>query len=989
MIEKKVSHFIETQFPEIYREEGPLFVDFVVKYYEWMESQNNVLFHSKRISEYRDVDETLDSFVLNLKETYLKDIQLDTVTQTRQLIKHSLDLYRSKGTERSVDLFFRAVFGQPADVYYPATDIFRLSDGDWIQPKYIEVTPSENNILFVGKSIRGITSGATAYAERLITRKLKGKTVNIIYISVLNGDFVTGEIVTLTSEFVQNPPIVIGSMTTIDIVAGGGGFKIGDILSISSINGASGLARVKGVSDLVGTVDFQLKEYGWGYTLNTEVIVSEKVFTLQNVIAAANSNSGAVSYFIPGETLIQPLANIAILNANATLNLTTGNELFQYFPNGALSGYGKVISYTSNGSTNGTVYVSNHIGNLHLVETYTSNIAGNVTVTSSTGVITGKATVNNTTIVTGQSSMFNAELFAGRLLGVFVYNANNALVTSYKRNIISVTNSSHLVVNLSIGSSSNNVILRTFNNREVVGSGTNFPASFAYGDRIGFTSNSTNFFYATVNSVVNSTFLTLQQPMTKYYANIKCGTVTANYKMYTSSNVISMNVGTYENKDVTSEVVGISANTLLHLSNLSVGLLPGYDIKQYDANGVIRGAGIVYNVGDITSNTATVYVEKYDGIFFANVGFTNTIRNLANVIVSNTTILNKVDNSVGVYKILGTPTTSNVNIVKGLDSETTATLSKLSSGVFASFDIVDIFQHAETVQFFSDPISDYSDLPLDSIIFGFPKQPNANVTTNYLEDIFSNENLTMGGITGFSSINPGKNYDAAPYVRLRDPFISRYNKKDYIFNLTNMTSVFANGEIVSQNNGASGLVKYISSNSMGISRINFENLFNLTLQIKGDLSGATANIVSYSYAANDEPIGLNAVVTANVQSLTGSITSVDVADSGFGYLQNESVQMNLKNDIKTAFGRINLGLSGKSAGFYGDSGGFLDDDKKIFDGEYYQEYSYEIQTALSFDKYAEMLKKILHVAGTKAFYSVVKTSKIDNKANIKTEIALT
>jgi len=45
----------------------------------------------------------------------------------------------------------------------------------------------------------------------------------------------------------------------------------------------------------------------------------------------------------------------------------------------------------------------------------------------------------------------------------------------------------------------------------------------------------------------------------------------------------------------------------------------------------------------------------------------------------------------------------------------------------------------------------------------------------------------------------------------------------------------------------------------------------------------------------------------------------------------------------------------------------LSDQKKLFDGEYYQDYSYEIISSVVLNKYEEMLKKVLHLSGTKYF----------------------
>jgi hypothetical protein len=46
---------------------------------------------------------------------------------------------------------------------------------------------------------------------------------------------------------------------------------------------------------------------------------------------------------------------------------------------------------------------------------------------------------------------------------------------------------------------------------------------------------------------------------------------------------------------------------------------------------------------------------------------------------------------------------------------------------------------------------------------------------------------------------------------------------------------------------------------------------------------------------------------------------------------------------------------------------YFDSGKRIQDSEYYQEYSYEIQSKLGIETYETQLKEITHVAGTKVF----------------------
>ena len=62
-IETKISNFIENQFPSFYRDEGRNFVLFMKAYYEWLESSQNPIYHSRNLLNYSDIDNTLGSFL--------------------------------------------------------------------------------------------------------------------------------------------------------------------------------------------------------------------------------------------------------------------------------------------------------------------------------------------------------------------------------------------------------------------------------------------------------------------------------------------------------------------------------------------------------------------------------------------------------------------------------------------------------------------------------------------------------------------------------------------------------------------------------------------------------------------------------------------------------------------------------------------------------------------------------------------------------------
>lgn len=254
-IDKNISQLIANQFPDFYREEGELFIAFVKAYYEWLESEtyidktdpdsnkwvevvneSAVLHNSRKLPEYRDIDKTIEAFILDFKNKYLSDIQFNVATNKRLFVKNALEFYRAKGTPRAIDLFFKLVYGLEAKTYLPSDDLFRLSDNSWTNERYLEIKADKSNINFVGKTVFGSVSGASAYAEKLIRVKSDTKFIEVLYLSGLNGDFQTDELIYAYEDLeigdIEYRNKVIGSLTTFEITSSDDGFEIGETVYV-------------------------------------------------------------------------------------------------------------------------------------------------------------------------------------------------------------------------------------------------------------------------------------------------------------------------------------------------------------------------------------------------------------------------------------------------------------------------------------------------------------------------------------------------------------------------------------------------------------------------------------------------------------------------------------------------------------------------------------------------------------------------------------
>jgi hypothetical protein len=136
---------------------------------------------------------------------------------------------------------------------------------------------------------------------------------------------------------------------------------------------------------------------------------------------------------------------------------------------------------------------------------------------------------------------------------------------------------------------------------------------------------------------------------------------------------------------------------------------------------------------------------------------------------------------------------------------------------------------------------------------------------------------------------------------------------------------------------------------------------------------------------------LNAKIKAEAFSGEGFITALNILDSGFGYFGRRLVNGEWRegepltliselnaNRTATAYGF--LGKQGQGQGYHPNERSFLSSNKYLADNDFYQEYSYQVLTALPFDKYKQTLVEILHVAGTKPFGGYVGTQ--EEKVNI-------
>jgi len=222
----------------------------------------------QQLLNYSDPDHTISDFLTQMKETFLNSIPTDTddSLSTRKLIKNIKSLYRAKGTAKAHQAFFRILFNQPSEVYTPADDMLRVSDGSWDVRTFIRCTQtalqSVNDPIFLTGQVitqandpsSTTVNEATAVVENVL--KFQEGSTEIIEIVINNetvsGTFVNGATITGTSNIDSDTIIgvvVSQAVSTTTITNDGSTLTVGDEATISG--GAGSGARIQ-VQDISG-----------------------------------------------------------------------------------------------------------------------------------------------------------------------------------------------------------------------------------------------------------------------------------------------------------------------------------------------------------------------------------------------------------------------------------------------------------------------------------------------------------------------------------------------------------------------------------------------------------------------------------------------------------------------------------------------------------------------------------------------------------------
>lgn len=964
-IESLISPLIRAQFPEFYNEEGSRFIDFVKQYYVWMESENQTLNVSRNLFNIRDIDTTNETFITHFKQKYLGGVPLTSSSNTRLLTKHSLDFYKSKGTQSTVELVIRGLFNEEATVYYPGDDIFKSSHGVWVKPIYLELTTSDRTKSFVGQEIVGSTTGAKAFVEGLVTRRIQSRYIDIAYLSDVRGTFSTGEFITTSANTnLTDAPSVTGSLTDLTVVTGGANFAVGDIFNIESSNGKQGQARVTSISNDTGKVNFifvdAMTSGGWGYSIaHSNAVISSKVLTISNV---TNSNT-SITGFRTFDVVTQNIANLGYSTARPNnANYVVGATVENYYANGNVAANGTIIAVNATSNTAGYILISPNVGNVASIDT-TFAIYGNSTnatfnansgVANTTDIITTIAPHGfvNTNIVLYKLLTGNTVL-SGLSSGAAYYVVNAASSTLQLSDTLGGA-----AINITAGLNQTGHVLLKSGGSGVI---TSYVDRSATGNVIGSTATSLGVVDITGGGFIITPYVKITGSLSNTTAAIS-------------------DISTGTGADFNIGLLTDTENVLLSPDFLNSNNTQNVVFSTINLNGNNSGAALQYGVPKTLSTLDT----SYGGFGFIKYPGSNMDSVLLDCLRFDSTTIGSI------ATINGLNPGSNYNqdpFVLVYDSYVTG---------YNKYDyVMDIvpltgsFVGGEQVQqTYSSPAVQLT----VNTFSGTAANGTATTTVATGEFIYQSNGTANVAASGFvieSALSAGAG--SIKLGNVTGTFVTTSNTTLKMKSLT--TGGTANISAVSLTTQATTARARVKDGSTSLKlylkRINLENTFQVGSTIIGQTSGATATVSVIDQDFTTIPIGMNANIVANVQTANAVVNGLALFDSGFGYTDNETVTLTKDGSPYVVTAITSISKEGHGAGYYTSTRGFLDADKRLEDNDFYQEYSYQVESKIPFDRYIDVLKKITHVAGTKAFGKVVSMSTVNTNMTAINSIVIT
>ena len=961
---------VANSFPQVYRNDAPELVEFTQAYYEHLDSVLTLDYF-----KITDLDSTYDEFIKFFQRKYLADIELPDNISPRILIKHITDLYKRKGSEESIRLLFKMFFDENIELFYPSTSLLSPSNSDYYFNSYLEMVPVYtplNYELQKGMRIIGQTTRATAYIEEIIFKNFDGSIVPLIFLSNKLGEFTVDDTIVVLDNLGEivgfSTQKIAGSLAEIeftDLNDSSPDNNVGDEFTvvISDPNIAGGIAARVMASEVTnatsGNIKLTVTEGGYGYTIPQKT--SDGL--LNEFIDAQAEDVFKITY-VPNSG-IQPLPQVG--------DKFLFDKSFKYYDITDV----EIVPNSSGSPSPYSITIDNGI----IAVDEGDNI--NITVNTDGSIVDG-TTVD--IILSGLN--FTTDDFDG-----------GAGVAAYTVEIQNNQATLQLTLTEDVRTEGLEIAQFTLSVVDSAGTNTSEPSvsviindtSVTDGDSI------------TITSSVPAYFLTTSTPIEKDYGLntpveiYKGNTVT---ELFISNQVLAIDPVTlakFTYAEIADEVerIVVGLNTPSDTTDDHVEL---WDyLNATNAENGKKNADINLT-GSITAIDVILLRNAHNGDPFAlnliSDRFDSFVKGQLNdlevVTYTDPTTFDVSFGTVIKYEepLLYVQTSQFKSFPEG-DARITlqrADLTEFDATTVSAFNASALFkftelgEFTETVEivtttcesFFNNTISDYSN--------------------NVISETLEYDTLEIGDVGAFATLDSGVNYNNEAYFYTKQSLLSTFNKYDFSVAFEDLNIALFEGDVMTQQTVAFNGEPYTARAKL-IRRENDRYFFRLksfyqfSKSLPVTIQNQEFNITNVAFDTDTKTIGTNAEIVTKTTYGKGQITKVKILDTGYKYLDGAEVK--LVNDAGTtvATGNAKVTGTGFSKGRWRTIASNLNAETRVLqDSKYYQEFSFDVGSSIVPERYTDLVRNTVQVAGTKMFSTPLINTINDVAPDITTEI---
>ncbi len=127
-----ISSFVDDLVPEHIATDYPELIEFMKVYCLYLEHSNKSGFYLNQLDHQRDIDLIEAELLQELQNEIGIPIPRSFAASPRLFYRHLVEFYKSRGTPESITSFFKLIYDDDVEIYYPKEDMLIPSDGKWI-----------------------------------------------------------------------------------------------------------------------------------------------------------------------------------------------------------------------------------------------------------------------------------------------------------------------------------------------------------------------------------------------------------------------------------------------------------------------------------------------------------------------------------------------------------------------------------------------------------------------------------------------------------------------------------------------------------------------------------------------------------------------------------------------------------------------------------------------------------------------------------------